>query len=126
MTKLAGYPVVATIAVTDMAAAREFYGETLGLEQVDENPGGVTFMSGGYRVFVYEAPTGGKNPASSVTWEVQDLEAIVEELKAAGVIFEHYDGFPFEWQGDIAIMGEIKTAWCKDPSGNTLAIAQVL
>ena len=44
--------VVATIAVKDLGDAREFYGEVLGLEEIDENPGGITYASGDGKVFV--------------------------------------------------------------------------
>lgn len=114
--------VYATVAVRDMAAAKEFYSNVLGLALVDENPGGVTYTSGNGKLFVYEAPTGGHNPATSVSWEVSDLEAVVEGLKAKGVVFEHYDMPGGEWQGDIAVWGPMKNAWFKDPDGNTLAV----
>jgi catechol 2,3-dioxygenase-like lactoylglutathione lyase family enzyme len=108
-----------------MAVAREFYGDKLGLKEVNENDGGVTFASGDTKLFVYEAPSGGTNQASSATWSIDDLAGVVEELKAAGVTFEHYEGMPIEWEGDIAVMGPTKAAWFKDPSGNTLALVQM-
>jgi catechol 2,3-dioxygenase-like lactoylglutathione lyase family enzyme len=114
--------VLATIAVRDIAAAKEFYGGILGLSQAEENPGGVTYASGGGVLFIYEAPSGGQNPATSATWEVTDIERAVADLKEKGVLFEHYDDFPVDWKGDIAVMGPMKSAWFKDADGNTLAI----
>ena len=47
--------VFATLAVSDMEVAKEFYGGTLGLVEVDENPGGVTYTSGDGKLFVYQS-----------------------------------------------------------------------
>ncbi len=114
--------VYATIAVKDMDEAKQFYGETLGLKQIDENPGGVTYESGTGKLFIYQAPSAGTNQATSATWEVSDMEGAVQALKSKGVSFEHYDMPDSEWQGDIMMMGSMKAAWFKDPTGNTLMI----
>ena len=57
---LATGTVFATLAVSDIEAGKEFYGGILGLQQIDENPGGVTYESGTGKLFVYVAPTAGK------------------------------------------------------------------
>lgn len=119
---LAESRVFATIAVIDIAASKTFYGETLGLQQVDENPGGVTYESGGGKLFVYESQTAGTSQATCASWDVADIEAVVAELQGKGVQFETYPNFPVEWQGVIAVMGPMKSAWFKDPSGNILAV----
>lgn len=117
--------VVATVAVKDIDSGKKFYGQTLGLKQVDENPGGVTYQSGSCRLFVYAAPTGGTNQASSATWQISDLEAVVKDLSGKRIKFEHYDMPGAAMQGDIHVMGPMKAAWFKDPAGNTLALIQV-
>lgn len=114
--------VCATIAVKDLAAAREFYGGTLGLRQEGEVPGGVKYASQEGKIFVYQSEYAGTNRATYAEWQVEDVEAVVEDLKAKGVNFEHYDMPDTEWQGDIAVMGPMKTAWFKDPDGNILAV----
>lgn len=114
--------VVATIAVRDLMAAKEFYGSVLGLQQVDENPGGVTYESGGGSLFVYEAPTAGTNQATSAYWDVDNIEAVVEELRQKGITFEHYDLPGMHYEGDIAVMGSMKSTWFKDPDGNILGV----
>lgn len=126
MSQLASGRVSAILAVKDLAAAKQFYGETLGLAQVDENPGGVGYESGGGHLFLYESPNGGTNQATGAGFDVENIEAVVEELKAAGVVFEHYDMPETEWQGDIAVWGPMKSAWFKDPSGNILAVNSVV
>jgi catechol 2,3-dioxygenase-like lactoylglutathione lyase family enzyme len=119
---LGEFNVFATVAVSDINKAKEFYGDTLGLEQTDENPGGVTYQSGTGKIFVYQSPTAGKNEATSAAWEVDDIESVAEALKAKGVSFEQYDFPGGAREGDIHIMGNMKAAWFKDPDGNILSI----
>lgn len=115
--------VFATIAVKDMESAKKFYGGTLGLSQVNENPGGVTYQSGGGKLFVYQSPTGGTNQATSATWEVADVEAAVADLKNKGIDFEHYEVPGATVQGDIHTMDGMRAAWFKDPDGNILCVS---
>ncbi|RYF96045.1 MAG: hypothetical protein EON94_16845, partial [Caulobacteraceae bacterium] len=80
----------ATIAVRDVDGARRFYEETLGLECVESRPGVSTYDSGGSKILVYASEHAGTNQATSATWAVKDLEAVVADLRAKGVAFEHY------------------------------------
>ena len=114
--------VMATVAVKDTEQAKQFYGGTLGLHQVDENPGGVTYESGSSRLFLYQAPSAGSGQATCATWEVDDVTATVDALKAKGVKFEHYDLPGATLEGDVHVWGVMKAAWFKDPDGNVLAI----
>lgn len=115
--------VSATIAVRDLAAAQTFYGETLGLKKVSENPGGVLYKSGSSSLFVYPSQYAGTNQATCASWRVDDVEGVVEALKAKGVTFEQYDNIPgITRQGDIHLADGMKSAWFKDPDGNILNI----
>jgi catechol 2,3-dioxygenase-like lactoylglutathione lyase family enzyme len=115
--------VCAAVAVKDMAAATKFYGETLGLKATMESPGGTFFKSGNSGVFVYPSPSAGTNKATYAAWSVEDVEGMVEALKAKGVTFEQYDDMPgVKREGDIHVMREMKAAWFKDPDGNILNI----
>jgi len=113
---------VATLAVKNMDAAKEFYEGTLGLTEMGgEDAGGVMYKSGDSHVFVYESEFAGTNKATAASWGVgNDLEKIVEGLKAKGIAFEHYDMPGINREGDIHVMGELKAAWFKDPDGNIL------
>ncbi|HEX4774864.1 MAG TPA: VOC family protein [Candidatus Saccharimonadales bacterium] len=115
--------VCAVLAVKDMDAAKQFYGEVLGLEAGEEDPSGIFYKSGNGGVFVYQSQFAGTNQATAAAWSVQDVEGAVEELKGKGVSFEHYDNMPgVEMSGDVHIMGDTKAAWFKDPDGNILNI----
>lgn len=114
---------MATIAVSDLDVAREFYEGKLGLAPADAGgPTVAVYRSGSARVVVYESEFAGTNRATSATWGVgDDLDAIVRYLRAAGVAFEHYDDLPgLRREGDVHVADGFKAAWFKDPDGNIL------
>jgi catechol 2,3-dioxygenase-like lactoylglutathione lyase family enzyme len=112
--------IMATLAVKDLSAGKKFYGETLGLNQANENPGGVAYKCGEGTLFVYQSETAGTGQATCASWQVADIEAAVDELKQKGISFEHYDMPKAEVRGDIYVYGPMKSAWFKDPDGNIL------
>ena len=119
--------VHSVVAVKNLEAAKKFYGRTLGLKLIDENPGGMLYQSGGNKVFVYQSEFAGSNKATAVSWEIDNVEPKIEELKSKGVTFEHYDNMPgVKLQGDVHIMGTMKAAWFKDPDGNILCIGNAM
>ena len=115
--------LTATVAVKDLAAGKKFYGETLGLKQVDENPGGIMLGSASGKIFVYQSDTAGSGRATCANWHVDDISSAVAELKGKGITFEHYDMPGATMDGDVHVMGGIKAAWFKDPDGNILSVA---
>jgi catechol 2,3-dioxygenase-like lactoylglutathione lyase family enzyme len=114
----------ATIAVRDTKAARRFYESTLGLKMLDDSmPEALVFKSGSTRVLVYQSQFAGSNQATAATWGVGDeIEQIVQGLRAKGVTFEHYDLPGLTLKGDVHVGGNMKAAWFKDPDGNILAL----
>ena len=110
-----------SFAVDDVARAKQFYGETLGLEADDEMGGLVLKLRSG-NVFVY--PKDDYVPATFtvLNFEVDDVDAAVDELTAAGVRFERYEGFEQDEKG-IARMAEGPSiAWFTDPAGNVFSV----
>jgi catechol 2,3-dioxygenase-like lactoylglutathione lyase family enzyme len=123
---LGDYPAAATIATADLARARTFYEETLGLKvDMEEDPGGILYVSGEARVVLYPSEFAGPSNVTVVTWIVDDLDRVVDELSAKGITFEQYDfpGLKTDERG-IADGGNIKGAWFKDPDGNILSVGQ--
>jgi catechol 2,3-dioxygenase-like lactoylglutathione lyase family enzyme len=116
--------VMATVGVKNLAAARAFYVDKLGLEpEAASEPGVMSLRSGNATLLVYESQYAGTNRATAATWPVGDeLEAIVGTLKERGVPFEHYDMPETTRRGDIHVSGGTQVAWCKDPDGNILAL----
>jgi len=123
---LSDFNVMTNIAVKNIDESKKFYGETLGLEVVKTDGYGVTYSSGdrGGQLYVYPAPTAGTSKATIATWEVVDIEAIVDKLETAGAKFEHYDFPGAEHDGHVHIMGGMKSAWFRDPSSNILGLVE--
>ena len=119
-------PIRAYIPASDVARARKFYEETVGLVPKLDYAGGVVYECGGTEVFLYPTPNAGTSRASQAFWQVDDVEAEVAELRARGVVFEEYDLPDVTWRNGIATGGGARTAWFKDTEGNIMAISQEL
>jgi catechol 2,3-dioxygenase-like lactoylglutathione lyase family enzyme/ketosteroid isomerase-like protein len=120
-TPIAGQDAVANLAVRDLSAAQKFYEEVLGLTPVHhEGKEVVVYRSGRSTLNVYRSKFAGTNQATAVTWEVDDIESAVKNLKAKGVAFEHYEMPGTERKGDVHESQGMKVAWFKDPDGNIL------
>ncbi len=113
------------IAVKDIDRAKQFYADKLGLEPFQEM-GGEFFMlkSGDTTVNVYKSEFAGTNKATALTFDVDDIDAEVRELKDKGITFEHYDVQGLKAEGDIYSGEGMKTAWFKDPDGNILSLIE--
>ena len=111
------------IAVKDLDRARKFYEETLGLEAKEAMGGEVLEVkSGDTLINVYRSEFAGTNKATALTFDVDDIESEVRDLKDKGVFFEHYDMPGLEQRGDLYVAEGMKTAWFKDPDGNILSL----
>lgn len=119
--------IVPYIPVSDLARARMFYEETVGLKAKEAYADGVIYECGKDSwVFMYPTPNAGTSKASQLFWNVDDVTAEVAHLKARGVVFEQYDDPRMNMVDSISTAGGAKTAWFKDLDGNTLAISQRL
>jgi len=112
-------------SVDDLARAKQFYGETLGLRVSEEN--GVLFLhiAGDRPTLVY--PKANHAPASFtiLNFPVEDVEKAVDELTARGVRFERYAGTEYETdEKGVFRGGGPLIAWFKDPAGNVLSVIQ--
>jgi predicted enzyme related to lactoylglutathione lyase len=119
-------PIRAYIPASNVARARKFYEEKVGLEPKEAYAGGVIYECGGAEVFLYQTSNAGTSKASQAYWQVANVEAEVTELKARGVKFEEYDLPGMTMKNSIGTGGGAKTAWFKDTEGNILAVSQRL
>jgi predicted enzyme related to lactoylglutathione lyase len=120
-------PMYAYIPARDINRARKFYEEKVGLKPKEEIEGGVVYEFAGHTAaFLYPTPNAGTSRASQAFWQVDDLEREMAELKKRGVSFEEYDMPGVKTKNGIALGGGAKSAWFKDPDGNTLALVQEL
>jgi catechol 2,3-dioxygenase-like lactoylglutathione lyase family enzyme len=110
-------------AVDDIERAREFYGETLGLETSIENGLMTLQLAGGRPTLVYPKPNHTPADYTILNFKVGDVEAAVDELAARGVQLEHYPGMEQDERGIMRGGGPF-IGWFKDPAGNVLAVLQ--
>lgn len=116
-----------SFSVDDIAVAKKFYSETLGLEVKEMSEMGVLelYTNGNSPIMIY--PKDNHEPATHtvLNFPVEDIEKTVNELKAKGVTFEHYTG---ELQTDDSGINRNGPgplmAWFKDPAGNFIALLQ--
>jgi catechol 2,3-dioxygenase-like lactoylglutathione lyase family enzyme len=111
-------------AVTDIEKTREFYGEKLGLnvKVLDEENGLMQLEHAGGKVtLVYLKPDLEPGNYTILNFNVDDIDAAVDELSGRGVEFERYDGFEQDAKGISRSPGPA-IAWFKDPAGNILSI----
>ena len=121
---LAGSKVVAFLATSDVARAKAFYGEVLGLRLLSEDGFAVVFDSNGTTLRVAIVQEVVPAPYTVLGWDVHDITAIVRGLEAAGVVFERYAWLQ---QDDLGIWNSpsgAKVAWFKDLDGNVLSVSQ--
>ena len=120
------FPLYAYFPAKDIARARRFYEDKLGLKPKQEIAGGVVYaFADGTEAFLYLTPNAGTSQASQAFWQVDDVDAEIAELKSRGVVFEHYDDLPGERSPSGAVTaGGAKAAWFKDSEGNILALIQ--
>ena len=113
------------IAVKDIDRAKQFYEEKLGLASQDVGVSDVFMLkSGDTELSVYKSEFAGTNKATLLTFDVDDIEAEVRELKDKDISFEHYELEGLTADGDIYSGPGMKTAWFKDPDGNILILIQ--
>jgi len=125
--------VATRLPAQDLERARAFYSEKLGLEPVEERPGGLryTFASGEFALFASAGGPSGDH--TQMGWEVDDIEATVAALRARGVEFETVDTPRLRTRdGSADIQGNYPSsgargergAWFRDSEGNLLGVGE--
>lgn len=116
--------VVATVPVSDLEQAKAFYGQTLGLTLLWENPASCRFSVGdGSELSTFKRPSAASDHTVA-HFEVTDIEAAIRDLESRGVVFVDYTEGPLKTTGHVAHIGPALGAWFKDPDGNFLGVRQ--
>jgi len=125
--------VATRLPARDLDRARRFYSEVLGLEPVDERPGGLLYRCGGTESAVFRSAGAAPGTFTQMGWEVDDLDTVVAQLRARGVTFEEVDVPGLRTKGGITDIdgnypskgarGE-RAVWFRDSEGNLLGIGQ--
>ena len=116
-------------SVDDIAKAKQFYGETLGIKAEEDTNMGIlnVNLDNGVKVFIY--PKDNHEPATYTVFNflVENINEAVDELVTRGVKFEKYDGFDQDDKGIARSTDPSKgpnIAWFKDPAGNILSLIE--
>ncbi|GHI08210.1 glyoxalase [Streptomyces cellostaticus] len=132
-TLLARGRVATRLPAQDLDRARRFYSEVLGLEPVDERPGGLLYRCGGTDFVVFRSTGASPGTFTQMAWEVEDIETVVAELRRRGVVFEEVDVPGLRTRAGIAeIDGNYPSkgaraergAWFRDSEGNLLGVGE--
>ncbi len=130
------YSGVATrLPAQDLNRARSFYAEKLGLEPIEERPGGLLYRCGSGLFALFASGGSPSGDHTQMGFEVTNLRTAVEVLRARGVVFEEYDLQGLKTVDGVAeIVGNYPSkggrgelaAWFKDSEGNVLGLGQPL
>ena len=120
-------PLYAALPASDIARAKEWYHQCLGLTPTEESPGGgLYYETAGSRFTVYPSAFAGTNQATAAGFFVADFDAAMSELRSKGVTFEEYDlGEDIKTVDGVATTPDgNRIAWFKDSEGNILGIGE--
>lgn len=130
---LTGARVAARLPAQDLERARRFYAERLGLEPVDERPGGLLYRCGDTEFVLYRSTGTSPGTFTQMAFEVDDIDTAVAGMRRRGVVFEDVDVPGFRTHDGIAEIegnypgkgarGE-RGAWFRDSEGNLLGVGQ--
>jgi len=118
--------ISAMIAASDLARAKAWYADKLGLQPVQEMGGDLLYASGDSAFTVYLTSFAGTAKNTVAVWRVPDIRAEMAELRGRGVVFEDYDFG--DWKTEDGIMVDPEgsmAAWFTDSEGNVLGLAQL-
>jgi catechol 2,3-dioxygenase-like lactoylglutathione lyase family enzyme len=125
--------IATRLPAQDLERARAFYAEKLGLEPVEERPGGLRYRCGNGSFVLFASTGAASGNHTQMAWEVDDIEAVVHRLRSRGVVFEEVDvpglrtvdGIA-EVEGNYPSAGGVgeRAAWFRDSEGNLLGIGQ--
>jgi len=121
--ELAASQVTVMLPVKDLARARSFYEERLGLTAGEARPDGkFVYRCGGTELALFPKPEGTKAEHTAVSFRVADIVASVAELAGRGVTFADYDLPGLKTVEHVCVLGSEKAAWFEDSEGNLLCL----
>ena len=127
MNPLASSRVTCMLPVKDLARARRFYEEALGLEPLGAKPDGkFIYQCGGTELALFPKPEGTKADHTAVSFRVARIGDAVAALEARGVRFADYDLPGLKTVDHVCVLGSEKAAWFEDPEGNILCLHEDL
>lgn len=127
MSMLDDSPVTCMLPVKDLARARAFYEQRLGLTPLGAKPDGkFIYRCGGTELALFPKPEGTQATHTAVSFRVADIGRAVTDLKGRGVAFADYDLPGLKTVGHVCVLGSEKAAWFEDTEGNILCLHEDL
>lgn len=115
--------VTCMLPVKDMARARRFYDDSLGLQAVGGKPDGkFVYRCGGAEIALFPKPEGTKAQHTALSFRVANIGDAIAQLKSRGVAFADYDYPGLKTVGHVCVLGSEKAAWFEDTEGNILCL----
>ena len=111
-------------SVNDIQKAKEFYGQTLGLEISEAHGLLKLHLAGGTTVLIYPKPNHTPATFTILNFPVDNIEEAVDRLTKSGVCFERYEGDLKTDEKGVFRGGGPLIAWFKDPAGNILSVLE--
>ncbi len=122
---LGSYNVIGFVTIVDVARAKEFYRDKLGLRLVSEEPPfALVFDANGIMLRLGMGKERTPAVGTVLGWQVPDITVAVRDLERAGVQFERYEHVKQDSLGVWTAPGGAKVAWFKDPDGNILSVSE--
>jgi len=116
----------AALPCSDLARAKSFYEDKLGLVPAGAMPDRIFYKGHNGTEFLLFASSGRASGShDQLRFTVADIEAEVRALKQRGVQFEEFDFPGFDKATSIALVGDHRAAWVRDSEGNQLVIVQL-
>lgn len=123
MNPLHASQVSCILPVKDMARARSFYEQRLGLEAQGAKPDGkFVYRCGGTEIALFPRAEGTRATHTALSFQVPDIAAAVAMLGARGVVFADYDLPGLKTVDHVCVLGAEKAAWFEDTEGNILCL----
>jgi catechol 2,3-dioxygenase-like lactoylglutathione lyase family enzyme len=122
---LSNHHAIATLPAADLDRARRFYEGTLGFRPRTTDSAGTIYETAdgkGFMVFPSTGRPSGNH--TQITFEVDDVEREVRELKESGVRFEAVEMDGYDPETTIVTTDSFRGAWFRDPEGNLLALTE--
>lgn len=119
------YDVIAFVTIVDVARAKSFYRDTLGLRlMTEEPPFALVFDANGIMLRLGMGKALPPVPGTVLGWKVPEIESVVHSLEASGVQFERFAGLKQDHLGIWTSPTGARVAWFKDPDGNILSVSE--
>ena len=116
--------IIAFAAAADLQRARAFYQGVLGLRLVEQNEYACVFDASGTMLRVTAVPEVARPGYTVLGWRVDDIRALIAELRTQGVVFLRYEGMEQDEDAIWTTPAGDLIAWFTDPDGNTLSVTQ--